>query len=196
MDEMVHKERFKRGGALSFKDLPVAEGHFPITGEMFVGRPRERLACGLCQSVECRDDIRRTLHLKRHRAAHLERIDVDNIRHKARERRHVVRRRPSGVDFACGVQSNLSNGTRSSIFRVVASARTNSPRNNSFIESLFIFYFCFYFFEFVLHLHQAVFAQLDQLPRFADLYERFLKIDLLLLLKPIRDPLDVLQIFF
>ena len=59
-----------------------------------------------------------------------------------------------------------------------------------------MFYFCFNFFEFVLHLDQAVFAQLDQLPRFADLYERLLEVDLLLFLKPIRDPLDVLQILF
>ena len=43
-----------------------------------------------------------------------------------------------------------------------------------------MFYFCFNFFELVLHLHQTIFAQLDQLPRLADLYERFLKIDLLL----------------
>ena len=99
------------------------------------------------------------------------------------------------MDFACGTQSNFSNGTRSNIFRVVTISRSNSPKNNSFTDRLFIFYFCFNFFKFVLHLDQAVLAQLDQLPRFADFYKRLFKIDLLLILKPIRDLLDVLDIF-
>ena len=61
---------------------------------------------------------------------------------------------------------------------------------------MFLLYFCFVLLKFILHFHQPILAQLDQLPRFADLDERLLEIDLLLLLKPIRDPLDVLQIFF
>ncbi len=49
--------------------------------------------------------------------------------------------------------------------------------------------------ELVLHLHQPLLAQLDELPRLADLHERGLKVDLVLRLKPIRDLPDVLQVF-
>jgi hypothetical protein len=61
---------------------------------------------------------------------------------------------------------------------------------------LFRFYLRFDLPEFILYFHKPIFTQLDQLPRFADLNECLLEIDLLLLLKPIRDPLDVFQIFF
>ena len=80
------------------------------------------------------------------------------------------------------------------LFGPLASSRPGSKSSMEFL--LFLLYFSFYLFELVFDLHQPVLAQLDQLPRFADLDERLLEIDLLLLLKPVRDPLDVLQIFF
>jgi hypothetical protein len=90
----------------------------------------------------------------------------------------------------------IRHRTRSKILRVVAISASNSPNSSSFTEILFMFYFSFNFFELVFHLHQPIFTQLNQLPRLANLYERLFEIDLLLFLKPIRDPLDVLQIFF
>jgi len=71
-----------------------------------------------------------------------------------------------------------------------------SIENERAKSNLFYLYLRLYLLELVLHLHKTIFTQLDQLPRFADLHERFLKIDLLLLFKPIRDLLDVLQILF
>ena len=72
--------------------------------------------------------------------------------------------------------------------------KNNGNKKRDFL--LFPLYLRLDLLELILHFHQPILAQLDQLPRFADLYECLFEIDLLLLLKPIRDPLDVLQIFF
>ncbi len=62
-------------------------------------------------------------------------------------------------------------------------------------DALFRLYLRLDLLELVLHLHQPLLTQLDELPRLADLHERGLEVDLVLLLKPIRDLLDVLQVF-
>jgi hypothetical protein len=49
-------------------------------------------------------------------------------------------------------------------------------------------------FELIFHFHKPILTQPDQLPCFADLYECLFEIDLFLILKPIRDLLDVLEI--
>ena len=61
---------------------------------------------------------------------------------------------------------------------------------------LFLLDFGFNLVKLVLHLDKSILAQLNQLSRFADLDERLFKVDLVLIIKPIRDLLDVLEILF